>query len=259
MFPGRKQGELRKHALSIVQKVPELKARPLILANIELLVRGKVQFTYLSQIYEAMVQRWLDREIHPDLLSEKERALLDAFSERLAVALIVRDKYSLPARTLLRFADRHKIPLQGWQLRGRSLLNRDAAGNYKFAHRSFTEFFVARCIVRGRCRKRNQWSALVRRFVEEIVRSGSESPMMVGVTLTDLDLHGLKLSGTTFRAVRLRRTNFQYADLCGADFRGADLEDVDFTGAILNGARFGEANLGLGSKLSDHVGRGRSS
>lgn len=44
-------------------------------------------------------------------------------------------------------AKQWNIPLEDWVLSGRSLLNRDAEGNYKFAHRSIMEYLVVKGFV----------------------------------------------------------------------------------------------------------------
>jgi hypothetical protein len=55
---------------------------------------------------------------------------------------------------LIRLAGIEHTALQTWQLTSRSLLNRDADGYYKFAHRSILEFFFVQAFIEGeqRCR-----------------------------------------------------------------------------------------------------------
>jgi hypothetical protein len=116
----------------------------MILAHVEDLVDTDRNFDYRFQIYEEMVNAWLEREKG---LVENKDALRD-FSERLAVDLFVnrraRGQERIAEAELKPLAEQYGIQLEAWQLRGRSLLNRDAVGNYKFAHRSIMEYLFIR-------------------------------------------------------------------------------------------------------------------
>jgi hypothetical protein len=55
----------------------------------------------------------------------------------------------IPYDELAKLAQDWSIDLSQWQLSGRSLLNRDSQGNYKFAHRSIMEFLFVNRIIQG--------------------------------------------------------------------------------------------------------------
>ena len=138
----------RHQAWEIVQRIPNLSARPMLLAAIPDLLKENMRITSATELYEAMVEGWLKRE---DKWVPNSDALR-AFSEHLAVDLYVhrqkRGGEHIPAAEIEPLAKEWKIPLKDWQLRGRSLLNRDGEGNYKFAHRSIMEYlFVKRLFV----------------------------------------------------------------------------------------------------------------
>ncbi|MCH8127478.1 hypothetical protein IIC38_16195, partial [candidate division KSB1 bacterium] len=133
-----RQLKRRGIAQEMVKKIPNLSIRPMLLAHIDDLVTTGRNINYAFELYEEMVEAWLIREegIVPGLKKDPLRK----FSERLAVDLYTKRKARGAERIakdkLAMLANKWNIPLNDWQLTGRSLLNRDAGGNYKFAHRS---------------------------------------------------------------------------------------------------------------------------
>ena len=137
----------RQRAWEIVERIPLLSARPMILAYIPDLLDSDADFISVKQLYKVMVKKWLERE--EDWVSDKKA--LRAFSERLAVDLYInrqeRGGEHIPFAEIEPFAQEWGIQLESWQLRGRSLLNRDAEGNFKFAHRSIMEYLCVERII----------------------------------------------------------------------------------------------------------------
>jgi len=171
----------RKQARELVRKIPLLSVRPMLLAyisdlleNVWLtplayipdLLENDTKIEYAFQLYEVLVEKWLEREsvrvlpealrqfyekLAVDLYVNRER--LRQFSEKLAVDLYVnrerRGAECIPRAELAALAKEWSIPIDDWQLSGRSLLNRDPEGNYKFAHRSIMEFLFAKRLIDG--------------------------------------------------------------------------------------------------------------
>jgi len=165
------QRNCRRKAREIVAKVPNLVVRPMLLTYIDDLINTGESFHNSFQIYTAMVNGWLERELKfvPD-----KQALLD-FSNKLAVELFFnRQKWGrerIPFKDIEPLARNFGIKLKTWQLTGRSLLNRDAEGNYKFAHRSILEFLFARQILANEAQALKlpfpKWTEPIRQFVIE--------------------------------------------------------------------------------------------
>jgi hypothetical protein len=138
----------RQTAQDICTRMRDLTARPMLLAHVRELLNIKPTYEYSIDLYEEMVQAWITREepFIPD-----RRSLL-AFSEELAIDIYSnrerRGTESIPPDELEPFAKAHDIALEGWQLTGRSLLNRTANGSRKFAHRSMMEYLFIRRLVR---------------------------------------------------------------------------------------------------------------
>jgi hypothetical protein len=120
----------------------------MLLAYIPDLVASDTQIKRTCELYEVLIEAWLERES-----SWADKTALREFSEKLAVDLFVnrekRNTERIPHSELSRFASKWELPLEQWQLTARSLLNRDAEGNYKFAHRSIMEFLFVLRLVKG--------------------------------------------------------------------------------------------------------------
>lgn len=135
----------RRSAHRLVEKIPNLVVRPMLLAYIDDLVKSNRVIHYSFELYEEMISGWIERE---KKFVENGSALRE-FSERLAVDLIAnrqaRGAEVIPYQDLKPLAEQWRIDLDQWKLSGRSLLNRDSAGMFKFAHRSIMEYlFVVR-------------------------------------------------------------------------------------------------------------------
>lgn len=138
------QRKVRNKALSLAQSIGHLSVRPMLLAHIPELALVPEKSYNLCELYELMIEAWLKREsywVNPKALRE--------FSELIAVDMYAnkekREMERIPYSEVTTIAAKWNIALADWQISGRSLLNRDAQGNYKFAHRSIMEYlFVLR-------------------------------------------------------------------------------------------------------------------
>jgi hypothetical protein len=183
----------RKQAEGMVQKIPNLSVRPMLLAHVDDLVQANRVVNYSFELYEEMVAAWLERE--EGIFSNLKQEPLRQFSERLAVDLYLnrerRGAERIPRSELAGLAKQWHIPLDEWQLSGRSLLNRDAEGNYKFAHRSIMEYLFVKKFFEGE-RAPTKWTDQMKAFLVEVVQShiNARKPF----PSASLDLSGLWLS-----------------------------------------------------------------
>jgi hypothetical protein len=138
----------RRKAHRLIKKVPMLTARPMILTYLPDLIDSDKVFASSYEIYQEVVRKWIERE--SAWVQEKS---LEQFSDHVAVDIftnrIKRKAERISRKELSDLGKRCRINIGASQMRGRSLLNRDAVGNYKFAHRSIMEFLVARIILRA--------------------------------------------------------------------------------------------------------------
>ena len=160
-------GRRRTEAREVVKRIPDLVARPLLLTYVEDLTASR-GVEHAFQMYEMVVQRWCDREsafVPPDKLRE--------FSECLAVEMFLargaRQMERIPEAELQPLAEKYGIDLKSRQLRGRSLLNRDAAGHYKFSHRSILEYLFVKRFTKGLVPPHSDpWTDLMTGFLMEM-------------------------------------------------------------------------------------------
>lgn len=132
-FHKRKQ----QQAYDIVKKVPVLMARPVILNWINFLCDSTEEFKYGYQIYSAIIDKWIEREN----IGHTKRSLFD-LSQAIAAYMFSNSTTSMSADKVEEIAAQKDIQLEPIIAKSRSLLNRNGNGEYKFAHRSFFEFFV---------------------------------------------------------------------------------------------------------------------
>jgi hypothetical protein len=209
VFPWR-PGQ-RRRILGMVRRIPQLTARPMILDHARELLAAKKQLENLHEVYEAIVEGWLQREKTQGLV--RDIAPLRRFCEELALDLIKnrdsRGGERIPHQDLKPLADEFGVPLAAWQLRVRSLLNRDAMGNYKFAHRSIMEYLAVRRLLRSETSsepyEEAHWTEMMRRFLASMASAEMTERGRTHFDVSILPPRALPLGNVRPR-LRLRRT-----------------------------------------------------
>ena len=141
----------KKVAADIVNNSPKLMARPMLLSYIDYLVDDTRMFKTTYEIYEVLIDKWVEREAnkrkHKNVDREKFINDLYKYSQLVAMAIYdqrqSQDLYYLPKDEAIAVARQYEIDLQEYEITGQSLLTRDVLGNWKFAHKSILEFFLA--------------------------------------------------------------------------------------------------------------------
>ncbi|RMG73500.1 MAG: hypothetical protein D6722_03705 [Bacteroidetes bacterium] len=139
----------RQQARDIISRSPNLMVRPMILSYIDDLLEAQRGYTHTADLYEVLIQKWIEREAIrvPAETRDTFRKELYRFSREIALDMYekrkVRRGLFLPKEQIRPFAERHHIQLQEIEMQSRSLLNRNAEGQYKFAHKSILEYFLA--------------------------------------------------------------------------------------------------------------------
>ena len=133
----------KKKAKLIVEKCGPLMARPLLLSYIDDLVNSDIKDYSISKIYEIIIDKWLEREADFAAFDNKDqykKHLFD-FSSDIALCLVQTAENNNSIEDII---DKYTSVITGKNLRGRSLLNRNSKNDYKFAHKSFMEYLVAK-------------------------------------------------------------------------------------------------------------------
>jgi formylglycine-generating enzyme required for sulfatase activity len=137
--------------IQAIYNLPDLARRPVLLEMImETLPQLQAgQTVNVAQLYQAYTAQWLERDVGQGrvLLTSAQRR---TFAEALALTMFHSGEPSvhfsrLPRRVAAHFGleDAAEIDHFAADVRTCNFLNRDAKGNYAFAHRSFMEYFVA--------------------------------------------------------------------------------------------------------------------
>lgn len=166
--------KLQQRAFQIVRKVPNIMARPLILNWINFLCDSKEDYRYSYQIYNTIIDRWIDRED----LGNSERKLFE-LSRSIADYMFKHETTTIPAAKVEEIAAKKEVRLEPIIAKSRSLLNRNGQGEYKFAHRTFLEYFIVFGIFeKNRMPEKTDflWSLSgAKRFLLEILISSAET------------------------------------------------------------------------------------
>lgn len=138
----------RRKAQAIIGEISDLAARPMLTALIPSLAASKRTVHGLWDLYEFMVDTWIQRES-----TWIEASALRRISKIVAVELFLkrgtRGGERISRDKLIKLVGVEDSSLETWKLTSRSLLNRDADGFYKFAHRSVMEFFFISALLEG--------------------------------------------------------------------------------------------------------------
>ena len=145
-----KNKKRRKQASRIAEKCKVLMARPLLLSYMDDLLDGNSEFKTIYEIYRVLIDKWLQREVNKiqseEARSEQKYMLYD-FSIRIARTIYENWKDTksmlLSPEQMKDFMTRFHYSEVPYELKRRSLINRNVSGYYKFAHKSFLEFFLA--------------------------------------------------------------------------------------------------------------------
>lgn len=139
----------KNKALEIIDQSPNLMVRPMLLSYIDDLLQTSKKITYTSELYHEMIWKWIDREASRVLSDRRDdfREELYRFSREVALFIYQQRKqhngFYVNQKEIKSFAERHNIKLDHIEMTSRSLLNRDVMGQYKFAHKSILEYFLA--------------------------------------------------------------------------------------------------------------------
>jgi formylglycine-generating enzyme required for sulfatase activity len=145
----------KKQALQVIGQAKHLVMRPMMLSYIDLLVGNKRIFDSNYAIYETLIEEWLKREAEKREYREAYRKVfienLRNVSAQTAMAIWnlhhTENRNYLTKTEAVAIADKNQIPLRPEEVTGQSLLTCDGAGNWKFAHKSVWEFFLAKEVI----------------------------------------------------------------------------------------------------------------
>ena len=135
----------------------KLMVRPMLLSYIDYLVDEDKNYENTFDIYDTLIKKWIEREGNKrkfdNEVREKFKDDLLKFSKLSAIEIYKSGEYSkgIDKNTAQNICKEHNINLEGYEITGQSLLTRDVATNWKFAHKSIYEFFIAENAIKDVC------------------------------------------------------------------------------------------------------------
>ena len=262
LFP---QTERIDEAEKMITRMGILQCRPLLLAYIEDLLESPYIKTNPGDyvVYQALIESWLRREQEKSGVSWKK---LKRACELLALEMqkgddgkgvqrhISEAKLNIFIEEMSDFSYVKKI-----DIKGRSLLNRNADGDFRFSHFSIQEFLVVNHVIENsnyRLDSKTVGMDLVLRFLSQTEKGKKHlkhfdlvARDLSSCNLSVVDFRGTNLSRTKFNNVNFRQSNLSYANLSYANLSGADLSGAYLSGAYLYLANLSGADL-RGANLS---------
>lgn len=230
----------------IIANCPQLMVRPMLLAYIDdLIVDNTILYNSAYEIYRALVHKWVNREaVDNDVLYE--------FSEKVAEYMYNKKTIYINEEEIKRICKNFEIHLEYIEAKTRSLLNRDAGGNYKFAHKSILEYFLAKKAFNDLAFRKK---VTLDRF------NGYDMVKFFLFELSKVDFQGVLqnnntvLESYTFKYLQLPYNNFEKRRIINCDFEGSNLDEGNFCEVVFKTVRLNNVSLqGANLSLVDLVG-----
>jgi formylglycine-generating enzyme required for sulfatase activity len=135
-------------AKKIIAKMGSLRCRPMLLAHIREFMENETKLTGGMEeydVYDTLLDNWLARE---EIKTKKPKNELLTACMLLAMEMQRRQVREIPAQDLMKVvASSQGIEnVKFIDVKGRSLLNKNSDGDFRFSHYSIQEFLVAKYI-----------------------------------------------------------------------------------------------------------------
>jgi formylglycine-generating enzyme len=139
-------------AETVIKKSPKLMVRPMLLSYIDYLITDNNKYYNTYQIYNTLIMKWIEREAakrkYETTSRDKFMEDLESFSNKIAIIIYNQRKTThalkIDKQEAINICSHNNINLTDYEITGQSLLTKDATQNWKFAHKSILEFFIAK-------------------------------------------------------------------------------------------------------------------
>jgi len=144
----------KEKAQKLVKNSHKLMSRPMLLSYLDDLVLEEKSYRFSHQIYETLIEKWLIRESEKWKKSEAQEAFrlnLRKLARETALQIYQNWRSTgvlyLSKDDAVQIAQTHNFELKPEEVKGKSLLTCDPLLNWKFAHKSILEYFLAKACV----------------------------------------------------------------------------------------------------------------
>lgn len=140
--------EKKEKAKKIILSTKDIFFRPMLLSYIDDLVKLNKNDFLKFEVYETLIEAWINRESnkYPDSEKYSFKNNLYYFTYELAIHIYNNYKengYFISFDAAQRIALHNNINLNELEIRSRTLLNRNSNGDYKFSHKTILECILA--------------------------------------------------------------------------------------------------------------------
>lgn len=190
----------------------------------DLIENHEKTYDNVYEIYDQLVSKWIERE------ALKNNKLLYEFSEKVAEYMYFNKTVYIGGEEIENLCKKYNIKLRSIEAKSRSLLNRNASGAYKFAHKSILEFFLYK----------KAYEEL--EFRKVIMTNGLSGYEMLIYFIKEKSLDFLEnllkdnprtLKSVFFECIILPKVDFSRLDIIDCNFEGCIFTEVNFAGALL--------------------------
>ncbi len=139
----------KRKAFDVIKRSKNLIGCPILLNNINDLLKEDKTYKNAFQIYEVLTEKWAEHVAVSCIENERENFSNKFFklSRAIAVYIYRNRKYRkgliINKEELDTIAQKHQSQLEDYQFRSPSLLKCNAGDKYKFVHKSLLEYFLA--------------------------------------------------------------------------------------------------------------------
>jgi uncharacterized protein YjbI with pentapeptide repeats len=243
-----------KRVKNIVSRMGFLRMRPMLLAHLDDLLESNEQTWNEYSIYRALVASWLLREQSKSSSTDPE------YAKKLKQACMYA-AYQMHMSGRLYFTMNETVVLskiagdpaghRSIDIGGRSLLNKDSNGNFRFSHYSILEYLAIEYHLATSTDLKRFPDLRITAFMNQLgvawfIQATPEERAARDIRIFNFE--SVNFKGFQFDTIRFAKLNFTSASFCearlnGVDFSGANLVQVDFTGAICKNVDFSKATL----------------
>lgn len=254
-FPRSQNKRLRSQ--KIIQSMESLRFRPLLLSFIEDLL--DVDDSQLTEyhVYHRLIVAWLRRE---ERKIRKHLKIEVSWEELLSICVEVsvfmqrgdgRDLIPEDLEALIRKNKKYKL-FKKIDVGGRSLLNKNSDGAFRFSHYSIQEFLIAYSVVENKINSDDLTRSTSR--VLDFLRPFNWGEIKVdALYFDDLEIKNMEIEDAILSEVSFDRavfcdttfssSNFSRTRLNDCEFFRCKFTDIDFSDSSFLGARFNECKF----------------
>lgn len=245
-------------AKAVLAAAASLTLRPLLLSHVEDLLDSAVPITNEYTCYQELIWIWLRRE-ERKLREVRQDTTVDTSVLWGACVEIALEMQHRMVRSLseeqFSFVMRYHPNLKwfnAFEVSGRSLLNRNSEGAYRFSHYTIQEFLVADAILKGRAAsgtQRLQVTGKILDFISakrrmDVPQEGTpKGYQLAGVDFSKCRFSGVPLIGANLRKATLRDCEFVDVKLSSSVLDAASAEGAEFNRCIFSMTSLREASL----------------